>query len=355
MEPCRGSDSGSNPDSGAPFLPLIDERSPSATRKECKLECKLYPQSNSVGMSNLFLPFTQEDLYGYLNLRSEGLASKTIIWLKKAAELLWGATRGTASISTLQNLRNDVLKKYRDTYAKRKVLQFARAFLSYMSKISFDQRYAAFDLFLELPRSVKQRKHVTSRIVTKEDVENVLRALENAYDKGRIDESRYLNYKALTLFGAYTGQRPLATIARLIVGQFREAVNHERPSLNVLPEQDKIRMQHYCPLHPQVAEAVEQLLNGQPEDELIFKQLSFQAWLKHTDIRLLHGGARIVNGDLRKFCEQHGDIIQWDQSNKNYILTHGVSGVDWRFYKHPLPDHVYDVYMKYWGNVTFKS
>jgi hypothetical protein len=57
--------------------------------------------------------------------------------------------------------------------------------------------------------------------------------------------------------------------------------------------------------------------------------------------RLLQGGARIVNGDLRKFCEQHGDIIQWDQSNKNYIMTHGVSGVDWRFYKHPLPEHVY--------------
>jgi hypothetical protein len=44
-----------------------------------------------------------------------------------------------------------------------------------------------------------------------------------------------------------------------------------------------------------------------------------------------------ILGDLCKFAEQHGDVIQWDQSNKNYILTHGVSGVDWRFYKHPLP------------------
>jgi len=42
----------------------------------------------------------------------------------------------------------------------------------------------------------------------------------------------------------------------------------------------------------------------------------------------------------RKFAEQYGDSIQWDQSNKNYILTHGVSGVDWRYYKHPLPDSV---------------
>jgi hypothetical protein len=50
----------------------------------------------------------------------------------------------------------------------------------------------------------------------------------------------------------------------------------------------------------------------------------------------------------QKNCEQMGDMLQWDPSHKNYILTHGVSGVDWRFYKHPLPDSVYDVYLKYW-------
>ena len=58
-------------------------------------------------------------------------------------------------------------------------------------------------------------------------------------------------------------------------------------------------------------------------------------------------------GDLRKFTEQYGDIIQWDQSNRAYIMTHGVSGVDWKHYKHPLPEHVYDVYMKYWKDITF--
>jgi hypothetical protein len=47
-----------------------------------------------------------------------------------------------------------------------------------------------------------------------------------------------------------------------------------------------------------------------------------------------------------------GDILQWDQSNKNYILIHGVSRVEWRFSKHPLPAHVYDVYMAYWKKVN---
>ena len=31
--------------------------------------------------------------------------------------------------------------------------------------------------------------------------------------------------------------------------------------------------------------------------------------------------------------------------------THGVSGVDWTHYKHPLPEHVFDVYMEYWADV----
>jgi hypothetical protein len=38
-------------------------------------------------------------------------------------------------------------------------------------------------------------------------------------------------------------------------------------------------------------------------------------------------------GDLRKLREQMGDIVQRAQSNKNYILTHGVSEVDWCFTK----------------------
>jgi integrase len=289
----------------------------------------------------------------YLTLRAAGLSPKTITWLKKAAELLWNATKGIVSVSTQQNLRNHVIKKYRDTDAKRKVLQFARAFLCYMSKISFDQRYAAFDLFLQLPRSVKKQKRVTDRIVTKEDVENVLTAIGHAYRSGGIDAYHCINYKAIVLFGAFTGQRPLATIARLTVGQFRDAVKMERPVVDVLPWQDKIRMQHYCPLHPQVVEAILPALNGRPDDALAFEQLSFQQWLRYHEVRLVKSKVRIVMGDLRKFAEQHGDVIGWNESNRAYILTHGVRGIEWSNYRHPLPEHVFEVYMQYWKDVEF--
>jgi hypothetical protein len=292
-------------------------------------------------------------LEGYLTLRAAGLADKTVTWLKKSAQLFWHATQGTVSVSSMRRLRDHVLAKYRDTDAKRKVLQFACAFLRYMTKISFDRRYAAFDLFLQLPKAVKEQKRVTERIVTKEDVESVLKAIKQAHDRAEIDAYRYLNYTALALFSAFTGQRPIATIARLTVGQFREAVAMSKPVVDVQPWQDKIRMQHYCPLHTQVVEALVPVLNGRGDDALVFKQLAFQLWLRYSNIRLTRSSARIVNGDLRKFAEQHGDIIGWDHSNRAYILTHGVSGVDWSHYKHPLPEHVYDVYMRYWGDVWF--
>jgi hypothetical protein len=34
---------------------------------------------------------------------------------------------------------------------------------------------------------------------------------------------------------------------------------------------------------------------------------------------------------------------------------HGVTGIDWKHYKHPLPEHVYDVYMQHWGSVIFPA
>ena len=49
----------------------------------------------------------------------------------------------------------------------------------------------------------------------------------------------------------------------------------------------------------------------------------------------------------------YGDIIGWDQSNRAYIMTHDLSGIDWKHYKHPLPENVYDVYMRYWKDVEF--
>jgi hypothetical protein len=35
-------------------------------------------------------------------------------------------------------------------------------------------------------------------------------------------------------------------------------------------------------------------------------------------------------------------------------MTDGVSGIDWKHYKHPLPENVYDVYIKFWADVVLR-
>ena len=131
---------------------------------------------------------------------------------------------------------------------------------------------------------------------------------------------------------------------KLTVGQLREALQAPKPVLLVEPSQDKIRMEHYVPLHPQVIEAILPLLNGKKDDEDVFQHGSFWMWVKRQKIPMSRFKGHFVLGDLRKFTEQHGDILEWEQSNRAYILTHGVSGIEWGHYCHPLPDSVRCLY-----------
>ncbi len=247
-----------------------------------------------------------------------------------------------------------MLNNYQSKWSHSKVLSFAKAFLKYLTKIRLDTRYYAFEVFLDRPKVIKARNNVTSRIVTKEDIENVLNHINNAEKNGSISSHRFQNYTAVILFGAFTGQRSLSTISKLTVGQFREALRTDKPCIEVLSSQDKIKMQHYVPLHPQVIQALDPLLGDRNDDEPVFRYHSLAPWVKRQQIPLSRMKTCFVLGDLRKFTEQYGDIIQWDQSNRAYIMTHGVSGIDWKHYKHPLPENVYGAYIQYWKNLEFK-
>jgi hypothetical protein len=46
----------------------------------------------------------------------------------------------------------------------------------------------------------------------------------------------------------------------------------------------------------------------------MFKQLSLERWLKQQKLQLSYCDRHFVPSDLRKFCEQQGDLLQWDQS-----------------------------------------
>ena len=208
------------------------------------------------------LSFSKDELDQYVTSRTKGIAPKSHDWIFRSAEALWAITQGEISPDTVNALRDSVLEKYDSPHSHSKVLSFAKSLLKFLATTRAEPRYLTFAPYLELPKTVKERKSVTSRIVVKEDICNILQYIESAEREGKISPERSAQYSAFILFGAYTGQRSEATIAKLTVGQLREAMAADKPVLLVDSSQDKIRMSHYVPLHPRVVEALKPLLAG---------------------------------------------------------------------------------------------
>lgn len=61
---------------------------------------------------------------------------------------------------------------------------------------------------------LRAEKRMTSRIVTKEDVEHVLTIVKEAMLQESLDEVHARQFIGIVLFGAYTSQRPYSMIAQ---------------------------------------------------------------------------------------------------------------------------------------------
>jgi hypothetical protein len=302
------------------------------------------------------LDYSKEELEAYTEQRLTGIAEDTINWIKIASETFWQQTQGMISHKAIRDLYNYTLGRWdsRDSWSK--VLNFAKSFLEYLAKTRFDQRYLNFQLFLDMPKAIKERKRTTDRAITKNDIKNVIKTIVQAWKDGRLDYRRALDFVCQAIFGAYTGQRSKSTIARLRVDQFQEALKPKYPVILVEAQQDKIRMEHYVPLHPAMIPFIKALMKI--KDGRMFEFMAYQQWLKRNHVPLERADLiknpdrrHFVTGDLRKFAEQIGDIIKWDLSNRAYILTHNVSSIDWERYKHPLPEFVYQIYIESWRDV----
>ena len=131
----------------------------------------------------------------------------------------------------------------------------------------------------------------------------------------------------------------------------------------MLAEHEKNRVEDYAPLHASVIDSINEVLNNDfnenDDAKLFFMFNSFQnGGIERQRIPLScvrdQSKARIWLSDFRKFAEQFGDIIGWEVTNRKYVLAHGMTGVEWRHYKHPLPEEVYNTYMLYWrGSICF--
>jgi hypothetical protein len=106
----------------------------------------------------------------------------------------------------MDEMLSATLKNYQSESARGKTLTFAKGFLKYLTKTQLDSRYYAFDIFLDRPKKLKVRKNVTNRIITKEDIENILAYIQTARNEGRISQLRAQHYIAFILFEPIRGK-----------------------------------------------------------------------------------------------------------------------------------------------------
>jgi hypothetical protein len=311
-----------------------------------------YPNKNGANLSDLKMTFAQIELESYTTTRTQNIAKKSVYWIAKASAILWEKTHGEVSQTSMTSLHRYITTQFTSYDSWGKVLNFTKSFLKYLSKLHLDPSYQNFALFLDMPKTRRDRKSVTSRIVTTVDITRVIDCLFDAYVAQHLSYESMVNYLGITLFGAYTGQRVEATISKITVAQLRTALDSSPSILHVNPIQDKIRMEHYVPIHPDLHQILAKMIENKADDSRAFEFVGYQMWLKRNRISLSRVPDKTFTpSDLRKFAEQYGDIIRWDHTNRAYVLTHGVSGIDWSHYKHPLPEYVYVNYMQYWGSV----
>ena len=125
----------------------------------------------------LSLYYTRAELDSYVAYRSEGMAKKYVDWIDRSSEALWESTKGEISHQTVTGLRTFVLDKYKSRDSHSKVLSFATGFLNFLAQTKIEQSYLSFRLFLEMPKTIKVKKALTERIVTREDVSVVFQRI----------------------------------------------------------------------------------------------------------------------------------------------------------------------------------
>jgi integrase len=290
----------------------LDKRKVEALEQWLQLQQQQEPQKPEPDNK---LAFTKDELDNYVAHRKEGLAVKSHDWINRASHALWDCTTGEISQTSMSALRTFVLGKYPSVGAEKIALGFATAFLKYLSKIRFDARYLTYSTFLELPKTVRVRKAITERIVTKADISVVFKRIEACAERGEINAPKARNYRAFARMASYTGLRP-STLQRLTVGQFRAALNEEKHVAHVLAQQEKSRVEHYVPLHPSVVNAVHEVLthdfSKKDDAKPFFMYHSFNKWLLHQKIPL-H-----ASGMLRKLI--YGSVTSASSPNNLAIL-----------------------------------
>ena len=289
--------------------------------------------------------FTRDDLESYTAHKVLGLARRSQQQIRMISKFIWDELGGTLNRANLQKLAEFYLGRYHSNSSQHKCFVYTRNFLSWLYKYRLDQRLLQLLNTFEKPK-VRTPKRLTTRIITMDDV-NAL--IEHVKQDTSLIEAHRQNFMGQVLFLAYTGQRPL-TMARIDREQVSHSLSQSPTGLDVNAEKDKIRLEHLVPIHPNLIPVLQNIMDNGYASR-VFLDDSLRRYLQGANIPLSKADGRIQLKDLRKFFEQKSDEIGFTDANKNFIMSHGVSSVNWQSYKQFLPETVYKNYIERWGSV----
>jgi integrase len=283
--------------------------------------------------------FNQGDLNSYYNFQCTGLYISSVKTIKRSIRFFFTETNGRISKETLlmvsQKIWNDEshsLSHMKQTH------NYIVNFVKYLALEWDDPSLLTILPYFRKPRNRRERKMMTTRIDGENDIKRVIESL----NKSRyLSDEQKLKHTIFVLFLAYTGQRPM-TAERLTVKQFRDALSHDPPVLNVEAKQDKNKMEHLVPLHPVLIPYLTKLIKGRKFDERFFTLNGLRLWLNQYPYKMENTGGKLCPMDLRKFFEQKSDELGFLDANKNFIMSHGCSSINWTSYKQFLPKNVYE-------------
>jgi hypothetical protein len=286
------------------------------------------------------------DIEQYMSLKCYAISKKSYNWIYKILNDFYLFSQGSLNKARLIDYAQHLFHKYPSYSTRHKHFIYIRNFITHLSRTRDDPFIASLLVYFEMPKVRREVKLLTSRIITQDDVSNALRVVE----KSTLPALTKQNYCCAILFLAYSGQRVI-TACRITVGQFRDALDQSPSVLTIHANQDKIRLEHYAPLHPLIVPFIIDAIEGRSSDECLFSYEGLKQWLSRNPVPLSQIKGNLQLKDLRKFFEQKSDEIGFNDANKNFIMSHGVSSINWTSYKQFLPENVYKTYIKYWGCV----
>jgi len=282
-----------------------------------------------------------------MSLKCYALSKKSYNWISKILTDFHQFTDGVIDKTGLIEYAQYLFKKYPSYSTRHKHFVFVRNFIKNLAQVRDEYQISSFLVYFEMPKVRRETKLLTSRIITQEDVKNALSTIEQS----SLPELTKQNYRYAILFLAYSGQRVIIA-CRITVEQFQEALNQTPPVLVVHADQDKIKLAHHVPLHPELIPSLTKVLEGKASSQCLFSYESLKQWFSRHPINLTHTKGNLQLKDLRKFFEQKSDELGFNDANKNFIMSHGVSSINWQSYKQFLPENVYARYMTWWKDVT---